>query len=325
MQASNMQSYSYNSPPNTVPTSYNHHGGSPNNINHHSSQHTMNTTSSPPRPHRADFSPLPYTQQQYRQQQFAPPQLNLHDPNTMYSTHHQQTQPNYQQDPSWTAHQQQKRGRSVSADTGLVPYLGNKASAQPNWGHRYPSHDALASYNQPPPPIPPTPIPPTPTDELPNNAPSFGDGTRVSCTFKGPPVPSRTLSDPSSTSTKETIPKITIQSAEQSHNTGNKSPPPPTGDIVKNSPHNFLLADASMLQPPRTLRSISHGNVPYPSNSGGNNVYLTNQNSSNIAKLQPLTASSSLPSSKYDNRVPPLPNQTLDKNYFMAKAPPADS
>ena len=109
MQASNMQSYSYNSPPNTVPTSYNHHGGSPNNINHHSSQHTMNTTSSPPRPHRADFSPLPYTQQQYRQQQFAPPQLNLHDPNTMYSTHHQQTQPNYQQDPSWTAHQQQKR------------------------------------------------------------------------------------------------------------------------------------------------------------------------------------------------------------------------
>lgn len=319
MQASNMQSYnSYNSPPNAPPTTNTSHNNA--NTNSHSS--------TPSRPHRADFSPLPYTQQQYRQQQFAPPQLNLHDPNTMYSSHHQSTQPNYHQDPSWTAHQQQKRGRSVSADTGLVPYLGNKASAQPSWGHRYPSHDAM-NYNQAPSTIPT--IPPTPTDELPHNAPSFGDGTRVSRTFNGPPVPSRTLSDPSSTSTKETtVPKITISSIEQPDNTGNKSPPPPTGDIVKNSPHNFLLnrditfQDPSMLQPPRTIRSTSHGNLTYPSNSDANNPYLPNPNTLSTAKLQPLTASSSLPSSKYDNRVPPLPNQTLDKNYFMAKAPPTD-
>jgi len=285
--------------------------GSPNASNDNSPYNSMNdlqqnNLSTPPRAHthtshRADFSPVPFTAEAARQYVTnPPPQLNLHDPNSgMYAT--QPHNANYPPEASFVPYAQaqfRKRGRSVSDNTGLVPYLGaTKASQQPNMYHRYQSQE---SGLQPQTTYPFAP--PNSADELPMMNPSFADASRVSRTYQVTQSPPHDQQSPGGSAVKQ----LTIQTDGEKPNTS--TPPPPNAEQVKNSPYReFTFQDASMLQPPRTVRSISHGNIAHPSHSGGNHPYVTNA-SSLAPELHKLTASSSLPS-RYDNKVPPLPNQ----------------
>ena len=335
----NNNNNNYNSPPNNS-TLHDHQ--SPNNsINNLQGQQSMNT---PPRgvtSHRADFSPLPYTAAAVARQ-IAPPQFNLHDPNSMYS--HQQTSHHHHktygsQDPSYAAYQYQKRGRSASADHALTPYLGtNKASQQPNMFPRHYSHDPMyPTHTQQQPQQHTHQHIHSTNDQLPSTAPSFGDGTRVSRTFN-PPHPDFDNNDITNTNTIKTkTVKLTIQTERgdelnnnnnNNHNNNTSTPPPPNAEQVKNSPHNFFtnrditFQDTSMLQPPRATRSISHGNLMGVSNSGGNNnnLYLPNLANISNAKMQKLEVSSSLPSSR-NNRVPKLP---MDQGYYVHNKTPTD-